>query len=221
MNGVHDMGGMHGFGPVVREANEPVFHAGWERRVFALMVAMGAWREWSIDAGRFSRERLPPAEYLAASYYERWLWGLETLLVEHGFVTREELARRGGPPREAGKPRAGALRAADVEPMLRRRLAVRRDVAAAPRFAPGDPVVARNLHPAGHTRLPRYIRGRAGVVDRHYGAFVFPDTSASGLGEKPQHLYSVRFTARELWGPDAGARDAVYVDLWDDYLDPA
>jgi len=222
MNGVHDMGGMHGFGPVVAEPDEPVFHADWERRVLALTLAMGAWRKWNIDTARFSRERMPPAGYLAATYYERWLWGLQALLVERGFVSPEDLARPApaGPPRPA-EIRPGALRAADIPRMLRNRRATRRDDPAPPKFKAGDRVVARNVHPPGHTRLPRYVRGRQGVVDRDHGVFVFPDTNAVGLGEKPQHVYSVRFAARELWGPDARPHDAVYVDLWDDHLDPA
>ena len=221
MNGVHDLGGMHGFGPVEREADEPVFHAEWERRAFALTLAMGAWGRWSLDMARHSRERMPPHEYLAAGYYERWLWGLETLLVEHGFLSREELARRAERPRNARPLEPGALRAADVPRLLRNRRAARLDDPVAPRFTAGDRIVARNLHPAGHTRLPRYVRGRRGVVDRDHGVFIFPDTHAAGLGRKPQHVYSVRFAARELWGPEAPPRDAVYADLWDDYLDPA
>lgn len=221
MNGVHDMGGMHGFGPVIREESEPVFHAEWERRTFALTLAMAAWRRWNLDTTRFWRERMPPADYLRATYYERWLWALERLLVEKGFVTPAELGRDPVRAPAPGGIQPGALRGADVHGMLRRRRAARRDVPASPRFSPGDRVVARDLHPVGHTRLPRYVRGRQGVVDRDHGVFVFPDTHALGLGEKPQHVYSVRFTARALWGPDASPRDSVYVDLWDDYLDPA
>ncbi len=240
MNGVHDMGGMHGFGPVVREEppegrdrrraggpprpgelDEPVFHAEWERRAFALTLAMGAWSKWNIDMARSSRERMPPAEYLAATYYERWLWGLRTLLVEQGFVTPEELDRPpAGPPRR-GEPQPGALRAADVPKLLRNRRGARLDDPVPPRFKPGDRVVARSLNPPGHTRLPRYIRGRRGAIDRDHGVFIFPDSNAAGLGKKPQHVYSVRFTGRELWGAEAPANDRVYVDLWDDYLDPA
>jgi nitrile hydratase len=221
MNGVHDLGGMHGFGPVEPEPNEPVFHAVWEGRTFALTVAMGAWRRWNLDMSRFAREHMPAHEYLATSYYEHWLWGLERLLGEHGFVAPGELERHGARPALAAEPREGALRAADVPRVLRNRRAARRDDPVPPKFAPGDRVVARNAHPTGHTRLPRYVRGRPGVIDRDHGVFVFADTHAAGLGPKPQHVYSVRFAARDLWGPDASPRDAVYVDLWDDHLDPA
>jgi len=229
MNGVHDMGGMHGFGPVEAEASEPVFHAEWERRTFALVLAAGAGR-WNIDQGRFAREQMPPAEYLRASYYERWLWGLERLLVETGRLTAGErdAARRARPtPAEPGDRlahsplAADTLRAADVPAFLQNRRAARRDAVVPPRFHAGDAVRARNLNPTGHTRLPRYCRGHVGVVDRDHGVFVFPDTHAAGLGPKPQHVYSVRFDARELWGSEAPMNDRVYVDLWDDYLDKA
>ena len=220
MNGGHDMGGMHGFGPVVAEANEPVFHTEWERRAFALTMAMGAWRKWNIDMSRFAREQMPPDAYLAATYYERWLWRLRKLLVEQGFVTPTELDRPApAEGRRRGEPQPGALRAADVPRLLRNRRATRRDDPVPPRFKAGDRVVARNPNPLGHTRLPRYVRGRHGVVDRDHGVFVFPDTNALGQGEKPQHVYSVRFSGRELWGPTAAAHDHVYLDLWDDHLD--
>ena len=219
MNGVHDMGGMHGMGPIVREENEPVFHHDWEGRVLALNLAAGALGEWNIDMSRHARERMPAAQYLAASYYEKWLYGLELLLVERGLLTREEV--------ETGRARGGAsgkrvLRAADVEKVLTKGRGFRLpDDGAPPRFKPGDRVVARNIHPTGHTRLPRYARGKRGVIDRDHGVFIFADANAQGLGPKPQHLYSVRFPARELWGAGASPRDAVYVDLWDDHLDPA
>jgi len=219
MNGVHDMGGMHGFGPVVAERDEPVFHTPWERRAFALTMAMGAWRRWNLDMSRYARERMPPADYLAASYYERWLWGLRTLLVEHGFVSPEELDRPDDRP--AAAPRPGVLTPDGVPRLLRNRRAARLADPVPPKFKPGDRVAARNVHPTGHTRLPRYVRGHRGVIDRDHGVFIFADSHAAGLGPKPQHVYSVRFAGRELWGPAAPANDAVYVDLWDDHLDPA
>ncbi len=218
MNGVHDMGGMHGLGPIEVERNEPVFHAEWEATAFALNLASGFLGKWNIDISRFAREQMPAAEYLATTYYEHWLWGLRKLLVEKGLVTAKEL--------ETGQPEAKAkdarvLRLAEVTEALRNRRAARLDDEVASKFKPGDRVVARNINPTGHTRLPRYVRGRQGVIDRDHGVFIFADTNAMGLGKKPQHVYSVRFTARELWGAEASARDSVYVDLWDDHLDAA
>jgi len=223
MNGAHDLGGMHGFGPVVPEPDEPVFHAAWERRAFALTLAMGGWRRWNLDMSRSAREQMPPAEYLSTSYYEHWLYGLERLLVEHGFVSPGELAQR-GPGERPGAPVAlkdGALGSEGVPHLLRNRRAARRDDPVPQQFQVGQAVAVKNLHPAGHTRMPRYVRGRRGVVAIAHGVFVFPDTHAAGSGTKPQHVYSVRFAARELWGPDASGQDSVYVDLWDDYLEVA
>jgi nitrile hydratase subunit beta len=216
MNGVHDMGGMHGMGPVAIERGEPVFHSGWERRAFALTLACGYRGRWNIDMGRYSREQMPPAAYLATSYYEHWLFGLEKLLVDEKLVTADELAT-GRAEGQAGA--AGTLRASEVAAFLRNRRNARLDDAVPPRFKPGDHVVARNIHPSGHTRLPRYARGRHGTINRDHGVFIFPDTHAMTRDKKPQHCYSVRFAARELWGPAASARDSVYVDLWDDHLD--
>jgi nitrile hydratase len=228
MNGVHDMGGMHGMGPIVREDKEPVFHAEWERRTFALNVLTGYLGKWNIDGSRFSREMMPPAEYLATGYYEHWLWGLQFLLEQAGLVTRAEIdARMSGHGGRAAAPSpkviegVRVLRAAELDQVLRRGKGARVDADIAPRFKPGDRVLTRNIQPTGHTRLPRYARGRRGVIDRDYGVWVFPDTSATGEGKKPQHVYSVRFEARELWGPSASPRDSVYLDLWDDYLDLA
>ena len=218
MNGVHDMGGMHGMGPVEIEKDEPVFHAEWEARTYALTIACGSHRKWNIDVSRHSRERMPPAEYLAATYYERWLFGLRTLLVEQGLVTAREL--KSGRAEGQADP-AGVLRVDQVENFLANRIRARVDVEVATRFRAGQGVVARNIHPSGHTRLPRYARGRRGVIDRDYGVFIFPDTNAMTRDKKPQHLYGVRFAARELWGQAASARDSVYVNLWDDHLDPA
>jgi len=220
MNGVHDMGGMHGMGPIAREADEPVFHHAWERRVFALRLAASALGAWNLDQSRHIGERMPPAQYLAASYYERWLYTLEELLVEHGLVSRAEIASGVSETSSASTPRP-ALPAGAVDRQLRNRGGSRVAEHVAARFAPGDAVITRNIHPVGHTRLPRYARRRRGVIARDHGVFVFPDARASGLGPQPQHLYSVRFAARELWGPDAPERDSVHLDLWDAHLDPA
>ena len=222
MNGAHDLGGMHGFGPVEVEPDEPVFHADWERRAFALTLAMGAWRRWNLDMSRSAREQMAPAEYLATTYYEHWLFGLLRLLSEHGFASPAEIARveRGEPaPGGPAPPQDGALTVDGVVRMASNPRGARLDTSVPPRFQVGQAVVARNVHPIGHTRLPRYVRGRRGEVAIDHGVFVFPDTHAAGQGTRPQHVYSVRFTARELWGPDAPARDTVHVDLWDDYLE--
>lgn len=107
-----------------------------------------------------------------------------------------------------------------VRTAIRTGASARAEVSTPPRFKAGDAVVARNIHPTGHTRLPRYVRGRRGVVQRNHGGFVFADTRAHGLDDRPQHLYSVRFESHELWGADGVPRDAVYLDLWESYLEP-
>jgi nitrile hydratase subunit beta len=220
LNGVHDMGGMQDMGPIQYEKNEPVFHAPWESRVFAMFIATGAWRKWNLDAFRHTREVLPPVDYLRVSYYEQWFAGQVDLLVKRGLVTIAEM--------ESGVPAAGTAKAtppltADkvTAEMLANRINASRSVSVAPRFQSGQRVRARNINPTGHTRLPRYARGKFGTIHLDHGVFVFPDTNAHFLGEKPQHVYSVRFAARELWGEQASPRDSVYLDMWDDYLEPA
>jgi nitrile hydratase subunit beta len=219
MNGVHDMGGMHGMGPIEHEKDEPVFHARWEARAFALTIAMGAWGKWNIDAARHERELIPASEYLRMSYYEKWIAGLVELSIKRGLITRAEV--ESGRPAPDSSKAIPPLTADQVSPTLAKGGPTSRDSAVATRFQVGQRVRARNIHPLGHTRLPRYTRGKLGTIDRDHGVFVFPDTNAHFLGEKPQHVYSVRFAARELWGEQAAPRDAVYVDLWDDYLEPA
>jgi nitrile hydratase beta subunit len=219
MNGVHDMGGMQDMGPIQYEKNEPVFHARWEARMRALVQAMSAWRQLNIDASRYHREMIPPVKYLRDSYYENWYAGLVALLVKVGLVTNAEI--ESGVP-AANSPKATpALSPAEALPMVTRGIVGSRDVRVTPHFKVGQRVRARNINPAGHTRLPRYARGKLGMIERDHGVFVFPDTNAEYLGERPQHVYSVRFAARELWGEQAAPRDTVYLDLWDDYLEPA
>ncbi len=219
MNGIHDMGGMQDFGPIQYEPNEPVFHAAWEGRVFAINIAMGAWRKWNIDAGRHQIELIPPADYLRMSYYERWLARVIRLAVNAGLVTREEI--RSGEPAPGSQKATPPFTLDRVALLQRTGAGARRDVPVEPRFKPGQQVRARNIHTVGHTRLPRYARGKQGVIHLDHGVYVFPDTNAHFRGENPQHVYSVRFAARELWGDQASERDAVYLDLWDDYLEPA
>jgi nitrile hydratase len=192
MNGIHDMGGMHGM---------------WEGRVMALGDTMGAWGSWSVDRFRYLRETIAPVDYLAKPYYEQWLMTFLRLFREDGLVSEAELA--------SGRPDAGApkhepkIRVEDIGRVAGREDTARREEGKAPRFRPGDQIIARTISPTGHTRLPRYARGKRGVVDRDHGLFVFADTKAHGQGEKPQHVYSVRFAARELWGGTAGPKDGL------------
>ena len=223
MNGAHDLGGMHGFGPVDIERDEPVFHHEWERRAFALTLASGFLGKWNIDQSRFAREQMPPAEYLATTYYEHWMFGLQKLLNDHGLVSHAELAGRMADAASPATPVPGEriLAARDVETMLRRSRTSKADEEVALLYKIGDRVATVNINPLGHTRLPRYARGKRGVVALDHGVWVFPDTAGNGLGRKPQHCHTVRFTARELWGEAASARDTVCIDLWDDHLVPA
>ncbi|ADZ69248.1 nitrile hydratase subunit beta [Polymorphum gilvum] len=219
MNGAQDLGGMMGFGPVQPEPHEPPFHAEWERRAFAITLAMGAAGSWSLDASRFARESLPPARYLTSSYYQIWLAGLERLLEERGLVGADEIAT--GHALTPPKPVRRVLKAADVAATLGRGGPVDRPPTAPARFAVGDAVLARNMHPEGHTRLPRYVRGRAGVVEAIHGCHVFPDSNAAGRGEQPSWLYGIAFRGRELWGEGTDPRLVVRVDLWEPYLEGA
>jgi len=214
MNSIHDMGGMHGFGPIPIETNEPVFHTEWEARAMALTVAMAAWRKWNLDRSRYAREELSAFHYMQFTYYERWIAALVNLMVENELVTTTELQTG-----EASERLSPPLKAEGVAGVLARGGPVDRDVTAEPGFAIGDAVTAKNMNPTGHTRLPRYARGCSGEVIAHHGAHVLPDSNARGDGEAPEHLYSVKFTARELWGDDASLRDTVVLDLWESYLE--
>ena len=218
MNGAADLGGMMGFGPVVPEPEGELFHADWERRALALVLAIGAAGRWTIDASRYARESLPPAVYLTSSYYALWLQGLERLLVTAELVGPDELAA--GRALSAGVP-VRVLAAADVGPTMRAGSPYDRPVDAPARFAVGDAVRTRVLHPRGHTRLPRYARGKFGEVVDVHGAHVFPDTNSRGDGERPQWLYTVRFAGRELWGDAAEDGLTVAIEAWEGYLDPA
>jgi nitrile hydratase subunit beta len=217
MNGIHDMGGMQDMGPIKYEKNEPVFHALWEGRIYAMSAAVTATRKLRLGL-RPPIENLPPVEYLRMSYYELWLASLTERLIASELVTRSEI--------ESGRAALGSTKAAlAVSPSdavaAISRVPERRNESVMSRFHTGQLVRARNINPVTHTRLPRYARGKAGTINRDHGVFAFMDTNAYGLGDKPQHLYSVRFLARELWGEQAAPQDAVYLDLYDDYLEPA
>jgi nitrile hydratase beta subunit len=219
VNGVHDMGGMHGFGLVIREEHEPLYHAEWEARVQAIM-RFAIWNgAFNLDAFRYGIEQMDPAHYLRSTYYERWLATIEYNLIKKGIVSAEELdawteqVRREPdttPPATTDAPSWGmpVFGTEAAEPI-------------APRFAVGDAVVARNINPQHHTRLPRYVRGKRGTINIVHGPEVFADTNAHDLGKNPQVVYSVRFDARELWGDSAEPNQTVSIDLWESYLEPA
>lgn len=219
MNGAQDMGGQMGFGPVTPEPNEPIFHGDWERKALGITLACGAFGRWTLDESRHARETLPPAEYLSSSYYEIWIKGLEKLLLRHGFVSPEELAA--GEAHVPAPPPRRVLAAADVPAVLAAGSPCTRDKAGEPRFKVGDQVRTKVMHPHGHTRLPRYARGKLGVVEARHGAHVLPDANAHGAGEQPDWLYTVAFDAAELWGPDAEPASSVSIDAWEAYLEPA
>ena len=224
MNGIHDMGGMHGFGPVSIEHDEPVFHAPWEGRVYAMAIAAGKKRLTEPVGLRAYIEGLDPARYLASSYYERWMGALENALISKGITTKEDLDRRtahfADHPAAQPQRREDPEQAANLANSIYRHRSPQKHTELPQRFDVGDKVRARNINPTGHTRLPRYIRGRSGVVDRVHGVHNFDDSMSQGLGPQPQHIYSVRFEARELWGKEASESECLYIDMWDSYLDP-
>jgi nitrile hydratase len=217
MNGIHDMGGMHGMGPIQYEKNEPPFHADWEARVNAMSSAVGATGKLRLGL-RPPIENIPAAEYLRMSYYEKRLVSIVERLVASGLATRAEIENGQADKGSAGP--ALAVSPANAVKGLFRTPRVRRNEPIAARFQTGQTVRAININPVTHTRLPRYVRGRTGTIERDHGVFAFMETVALGLGDKPQHIYSVRFSARELWGKEAPPQDSVYLDLYDDYLEP-
>lgn len=217
MNSMHDLGGMQGFGPVTPEPVKPVFHEEWEKKALAITLAMAASGKWNIDKSRHARESLPPAQYLTSSYYQIWLAALEKLMVREGLVSGEEIesGRMSVPP----IPVAGVLKPEKVPEVLRRGGPCDRPFDGSAAFAAGDRVRVKNFHPLGHTRAPRYLRGHEGEVIASHGGFVFPDSNAHDKGENPKWLYTIRFSARELWGGEARAGDSVMADLWEPYLE--
>lgn len=221
MNGLHDVGGMHGFGAVEIEANEPVFHKRWEGRVFALLLTMGAHFRVTLDRGRFIMESFPPYDKIALGYYERWLKRLFVVGEMKSVLSPSDVkACQAGETPAAGPVTAKALTASDVHGMFHAIRSSSRPIAAPPAFVVGDKVRAKVMNPKGHTRLPRYARGKIGEVVFDHGGHVFPDTNAlDPPREDPCRLYTVKFAATELWGPDVNRRDSVCIDLWERYLE--
>lgn len=216
MNGAQDLGGMQAFGPICPDGDASPFHADWERRVLAITLAMGATGKWNIDMSRAARESLPPAQYLSSSYYQIWFEGLKKLVLSTGLATAEEI--ESGESKSAGVSLPRVLMANEVAAALLRGSPADRPVAAEARFNIGDEVRARQINPSTHTRLPRYCRGRRGRIVAMHGAHVFPDANAIGPGGQTHWLYTVRFDAVELWGPDTTAA-SVCVDCWEPYLE--
>jgi nitrile hydratase len=217
MNGPHDLGGQMGFGPVAPEPNEPYFHAEWEKRALGITLSCGAFGAWTIDESRHARESIPPAKYLAASYYEVWTRGIEMLLERHGFATGEEL--QAGHSSQQGTVPKRVLKADMVAGVLAKGGPCDRPVETAALFAVGDRVRTKNFNPTGHTRLPRYARAKTGVVEAVQGSFVFPDDNAHGKGENPQWVYTIVFDASEIWGEGADPSLTISIDAWESYLE--
>lgn len=218
MDRAQDMGGVPGFGPVMPEVDEPVFHAKWEGRIFAMTLAMAKPGKWNIDMSRFAREDLPREVYLSKTYFQIWLLGLERLLKDRDLVAPDEI--------ETGKIRLShknvpVLKADEVAGALRRGGPSKRESTQPARFAIGDRVRMKMINPPTHTRLPRYVRGHVGVIELLHGTHVFPDSNAMGKGEDPQWLYTVTFDGRELWGEESDSSVMVSVDAWDRYLERA
>ena len=219
MNGIHDLGGMHGFGPIEHEEHEPVFHHEWEGRVRAMMGILIAKGHYNLDEFRYGIEQMAPVDYLTTSYYEKWRTSVEYNLIHKGVISADELESRVEQfrqqpdielPRSSGHAAKAEL-TPPPEPLP----------PLTPRFKVGDAVLPRNQHPTGHTRLPRYVRGKRGVVHLIHGPEIFPDAAAHGRDEPPQVVYNVRFEARELWGDAAEPRQSLNIDLWESYLEPA
>lgn len=222
MNGIHDMGGMHGFGPVPIERDEPLFHAEWERRMFGMAIVM--WRKMGSTGPqlRGAIESLPPRTYLGSSYYERWLRSREPLLVGAGMFTTAELDARTrhfiANPGDRPARRDDAAELHDTRTHLAGRYPPALDLPIEPAFSAGDVVRVRNINPAAHTRVPRYARGRVGTVGRYHGVHDFEDAhQGDSPGQQP--IYSVRFQATELWGDAADGKGAVNLDMWESHLE--
>ncbi|MFT7311382.1 MAG: nitrile hydratase beta subunit [Paracoccaceae bacterium] len=219
MNGPHDLGGRAGFGPVIVEIDEPVFHAEWEKRALGLTLCAGVLGYWPLDAGRFARESLAPAVYYSSSYYEIWFRALEALLIRHGEVTAQEVAV--GQMLQPGLRADRCMSADKVFDVLSKGGPVNRTATGTPRFKVGDAVRTTATLASGHTRLPGYARDKAGIVTAMHGAHVFPDSNAHGLGEAPHWLYTVEFDGETLWGARAEPATTMRIDAWEAYLVPS
>ena len=213
MNSTHDLGGMHGFGEIDQNQTENFVHS-WEEKVFGLTLACGLLGEWNLDESRSAREQMNPAEYLQSSYYEHWLHGLETLLLEKNLIKIDELESG----TSADQYNGNSAKPDQLDDILRRGGPTEMRAESTALYRVGDTVCVKMFNPKSHTRAPRYIRGRCGVIANHYGAHVFPDENAKSAKRVPAHLYCVQFTGMEVWGQGAEPGTSIFVDLFEPYL---
>jgi nitrile hydratase subunit beta len=221
MDGIHDLGGKHGFGSVLQETDEPAFHARWEAAVFAMSRAgaqSGAWN--NSDRFRHAVERIDPLAYLAHTYYGRWLGGIETMMVEAGLIATAEITDRAVQMGASRDDLIAARPAAVPQPLAEvgQQATAAREIHGTAKFSVDDLILTSAEVKAGHTRLPAYARGKCGRIYKCHDAWVYPDTNAHGQGENPCFLYTVEFTATELWGENTDAAVRVYLDLFEPYL---
>lgn len=217
MNGAHDMGGMHGFGPIVVKEKDPVFHADWERRAFALTLAMGATGEWNLDMSRQAREQRPAPDYFQKAYFDIWISAVTTLMQERDLISSSDL--KAGRNVTKTRPLKRVLQADAMASTLKAGGPTNRVATQEACFSVGDQVRVTQINPSTHTRLPRYVRGQSGVIERVHGCHVFADSHAIGKGEDPQWLYTVSFKGPDIWGADADPLSVIYVDAWEPYLE--
>jgi nitrile hydratase len=226
MNGVHDLGGTDGLGPVAVEQHEPIWHADWEKAAFAMFPTNFVKGYFGVDEFRFGIEQMHPADYLTSRYYEHWLHTIEHYTVKAGAVDPQELEARTQHYRDNPDEPLPDRKDPDLVVLMERVVhaggSARRESPTPPKFAVGDRVRVKDDSPVGHTRRARYIRGKTGVVDSARGTFIYPDSAGNGLGEDPKHVYTLRFRAADLWGEQvADPNSSVTFDVWEPYIEKA
>jgi nitrile hydratase len=221
VNGIHDLGGMHGMGELPFEANEPVFHEEWEKKVFGLVILVTTAGLYTSDESRYATEQIPALRYLASPYYLHWLDAMERVLLEKGVASRQELVS-GRSETPLSSSLAAKLKPPAVDEIFSictASISITREAEVAPKYNVGARIRARNVNPKTHTRLPRYVRGHVGTITSVPGCFPYADSRAIGKGDHPQHVYTIRFEGAELWGLEARSKDAVYLDLYETYIE--
>jgi nitrile hydratase len=226
VNGVHDLGGLEGLGPINPTPEEPVWHSEWEKSAFSMFLPF-VFTGLTLDQFRHGIEKLHPVEYLAGRYYEHWIHTVEQNFIDKGIISHEELEERTRKYLEnpdAPMPQGPAEDPGDTFIQIYKTGAstLREDAGKEAQFAAGDRVRVKNVNPSGHTRCARYLRGKEGVVTEVYGAFVFPDTNAHEQGENPERVYNVEFESGHVWGTGTnGENHKIRFDLWEPYLERA